>query len=139
MICFDTNAVIAVLNSKTSPVRRRLETVFTRDERIHISSLVYAELWHGVYKSAHPERNASRIADFMSYGIELLEFDADDAREAGMIRADLAKRGTPIGPYDVLIAAQVRRRNAVLVTANGREFARVPGLKIEDWTAPVAD
>jgi tRNA(fMet)-specific endonuclease VapC len=138
MICFDTNAVIAVLNSKTSPVRRRLETVLTHGERIHISSLVYAELWYGAHKSAHPERNTSRIDDFMSYGIEILEFDAGDACEAGMIRAALAKQGTPIGPYDVLIAAQTRRRDAVLVTANIREFSRVPGLKIEDWTVPTA-
>ena len=60
----------------------------------------------------------------------------DDAREAGDIRAALERTGTPIGPYDVLIAAQARRRGAMLATANVREFARVPGLRLVDWSAP---
>ena len=63
-----------------------------------------------------------------------MTFDAEDAHEAGDIRALLERAGTPIGPYDILIAAQARRRGATLVTANTREFARVPGLKTEDWT-----
>lgn len=72
------------------------------------------------------------MADFM----RVLNFDQDDAREAGEIRATLRAAGTPIGPYDVLIAAQARRRDAVLITTNTREFVRVPGLRIEDWTKP---
>ncbi len=60
-------------------------------------------------------------------------FEPEDAEEAGDIRAELERAGTPIGPYDVLIAAQARRRNALLVTANMGEFTRVPGLRIEDW------
>ncbi len=138
MICFGTNAVIAILNSKTTPVRERLREILEEGFRVHISAIVYSELWYGVFRSARPERNAARIADFMAYGVGILDFDEEDAREAGYIRALLAKAGTPIGPYDVLIAAQARRRDATLVTANGREFSRVPGLKIEDWTAPMA-
>jgi tRNA(fMet)-specific endonuclease VapC len=137
MICFDTNAVIAVLNSKTTPVRERLQKVLEDGLRIHISMIVYSELWYGVFKSARPDRNAARIADFMASGVGILDFDVEDAREAGDIRAALAKAGTPIGPYDVLIAAQARRREAILVTANGREFSRVPGLKTEDWATPL--
>jgi tRNA(fMet)-specific endonuclease VapC len=72
----------------------------------------------------------------MAGPIRLLEFDEEDAREAGEIRALLERKGTPIGPYDVIIAAQARRRGALLVTANEREFARVPGLKTEDWADP---
>jgi tRNA(fMet)-specific endonuclease VapC len=60
-------------------------------------------------------------------------FEPEDAEEAGDIRAALERSGTPIGPYDTLIAAQARRRGALLVTANRREFARVPGLRSEDW------
>jgi len=60
-------------------------------------------------------------------------FEPDDAEEAGDIRADIERAGAPIGPYDVLIAAQARRRGALLVTANTREFTRVPGLRTEDW------
>jgi tRNA(fMet)-specific endonuclease VapC len=138
MICLDTNVIIAILNSKTTPVRERLRAETDAKKQIAISSLVFFELWYGVGKSMHPERNEMRIDDFMSLGIEILEFDAEDAREAGLIRALLVKAGTPIGPYDVLIAAQARRRDAVLVTANSREFSRVLGLKIEDWTVPVA-
>ena len=69
----------------------------------------------------------------MQLPIAILPFESDDAEEAGDIRAVLEHAGTSIGPYDVLIAAQARRRDAVLVTANQREFARVPRLKIEDW------
>jgi tRNA(fMet)-specific endonuclease VapC len=135
MICLDTNAVIAALNSKTTPVRHRLDAALSAGSKVAVSSIVYFELWFGVAKSARPERNARRIADFMELGIEILDFDAEDARDASDIRAFLAKAGTPIGPYDILIAAQARRREALLVTANNREFARVPGLKIKDWAA----
>ena len=137
MICLDTNAVIAILNSKTNPVRSRLESVLAEGHQVVISSIVYFELWYGVAKSAHHDRNARRIADFMEIGVEILHFDEEDAREAGKIRADLAQAGTPIGPYDVLIAAQARRRNALLITANGREFFRVPELKAENWAEPL--
>jgi tRNA(fMet)-specific endonuclease VapC len=67
--------------------------------------------------------------------VQVLDFEADDAEEAGDIRAALERAGTPIGPYDVLIAAQARRRGAVLAMANRREFARVPRLTTEDWVA----
>lgn len=137
MICLDTNAVIAVLNNSTTPVRARLEATLRSSTEVVISAVVYSELWYGAFKSAQPERNAQRIADFMASGIVILDFDADDAREAGHIRAALARAGTPIGPYDILIAAQARRRDALLVTANGREFSRVPGLKTEDWAVPI--
>ena len=137
MICLDTNVIIEILNEKTTRVRERLEAALKGENEIVISAVVYAELWYGVGKSAHPERNARRIEDFMGLGIEVLDFGPEDARESGLIRAMLARAGTPIGPYDVLIAAQARRRDAVLVTANGREFVRVPGLKTEDWTLPL--
>ena len=65
----------------------------------------------------------------------VLPFDAEDAAHAGDIRAHLERKGTPIGPYDYLIAAQARRRGATLVTANRREFERVPGLMVADWAA----
>lgn len=134
MICLDTNAVIAVLNSRATPVRTRLQTVIRGGETVAVPALVLFELWYGAANSVHPERSASRIADFMSGPIEMLPLDAEDAREAGEIRATLDRAGTLIGPYDLLIAAQARRRNAVLVTSNLREFARVAGLSTEDWS-----
>ena len=111
----------------------------TRDGRGHalaISSIVLFELRYGAAKSARPQRNTQRIADFLSGPIEVLPFEPADADEAGDIRAALERAGTPIGPYDVLVAAQARQRDALLVTANTSEFARVPRLKLEDWGMP---
>jgi tRNA(fMet)-specific endonuclease VapC len=136
MICLDTNAVIAILNNRTSLVRARIDAAIGLGGTLAISSIVLFELRYGAAKSARPERNAQRIADFLSGPIEVLPFEAMDADEAGDIRAALERAGTPIGPYDVLVAAQARRRDALLVTANEREFARVPRLKFEDWAMP---
>jgi tRNA(fMet)-specific endonuclease VapC len=133
MICLDTNAVIALLNDRTSRVRTRLDAAITLGRALVISSIVLFELRYGAAKSAQPKRNAQRITDFLSGPIEVLPFEPADAEEAGDIRAALERSGMPIGPYDVLIAAQARRRDALLVTANEREFARVPGLRFEDW------
>jgi tRNA(fMet)-specific endonuclease VapC len=134
MHCLDTNIVIAVLNGSSSPLMARFETELA-DDAIALSAIVLFELAYGIAKSARRSANEERLAIFLRAPIPVLPFDADDAREAGEIRAALAKAGTPIGPYDVLIAAQARRRGATLVTANAREFARVPGLKAEDWAA----
>src|SRR6266571_8215656 len=136
MICLDTNAVIAVLNDPKSLVRKRIDDAIGRGDAIAISTIVLFELRYGAAKSARPERNAKRITDFLAGPIDVLPFEEADADEAGDIRAALERAGTPIGPYDVLVAAQARRRNAVLITANRREFARVPRLRFEDWAKP---
>jgi tRNA(fMet)-specific endonuclease VapC len=136
MICLDTNAIIAVLNSPNSPVRMRTDVAIGAGGRLAISSIVLFELWYGAAKSARPERNPRRIADFLAGPIEVLPFEFGDAHEAGDIRAALERAGTAVGPYDMLIAAQARRRDALLVTANGREFGRVPRLKFDDWAMP---
>ena len=86
--------------------------------------------------SARCETNEEKIALFVaSGGFALLPFEEADAREAADIRAQLKRAGTPIGPYDVFIAAQARRRGALLATSNSREFERVPGLAVTDWAA----
>ena len=74
-----------------------------------------------------------RLQEFLSAGFDEPPFDLFDAREAGAIRAALEAHGTPICPYDTLIAAQARRRGATLVTLNRSEFERVPGLRVENW------
>ena len=133
MRCLDTNVVIGVLNGSPLRLLRRFEIEFPRDAVV-LPTIVLFELEYGVAKSGRRRtENAERLAAFLRAPITVLPFDADDAREAGDIRAGLAKAGRPIGPYDILIAAQARRRGATLVTANEREFARVPGLKTEDW------
>jgi tRNA(fMet)-specific endonuclease VapC len=134
MICLDTNTVIAVLNDASSPALVRVAEALREHRPIAISTVVLFELYFGAAKSAQQDRNARRVTEFASSTIQILQFDAEDAAEAGAIRAYLRRVGTPIGPYDVLIAGQARRRAALLVTANTREFARVPRLQIEDWT-----
>ncbi|HME26722.1 MAG TPA: type II toxin-antitoxin system VapC family toxin [Acetobacteraceae bacterium] len=135
MICLDTNAVIALLNRSSVPVRTRLAEAVRRREVVAISVIVLFELRYGAAKSTNRHRSSRRVAEFLSGPVKVLDFEPDDAEEAGDIRAALERAGTPIGPYDLLIAGQARRRGAVLVTANLREFARVPGLKTEDWAA----
>ena len=99
-------------------MRSRFEEAVARGETIAASSVVLFELWFGVEKSARRDANARKIAEFVASPMQVLDFDAGDAEEAGEIRAVLKRAGTPIGPYDVLIAAQARRRDALLVTAN---------------------
>ncbi len=137
MICLDTNAVIILLNARTSLIEVRLESTLERGVPVTVSSIVLFELCYGAAKSANAARNIERIANFMAGPISLMDFDLDDAREAGDIRANLERQGTPFGPYDLLIAGQARRRGAVLVTANEDEFRRVPGLNVENWLEPI--
>jgi len=124
----DTNAVIALSNNIDGNLSRRARRVPPHD--IAVSSIVMQELYFGAHKSRRQRQNLA-VADALQF--DVIEFDRDDARQAGEIRAFLAAQGTPIGPYDVLIAGQAVARNAILVTRNTREFARVPGLRIENW------
>jgi tRNA(fMet)-specific endonuclease VapC len=134
VLCLDTNAVIVSINDKTSRVRARFDQSLRTGVPVSISSIVLFELWFGAAKGTRRQQNAATIANLLAGPVGVLTFDAEDAHEAGDIHALLERAGTPIGPYDILIAAQARRRGAILVTANTREFARVPGLKTEDWT-----
>jgi tRNA(fMet)-specific endonuclease VapC len=88
------------------------------------------ELFYGALKSRRAERNVA-LVDALRFAV--IEFDKEDARQAGKIRALLASKGTPIGPYDVLIAGQAMARNMVLITGNTDKFERIPGLRLEDW------
>jgi tRNA(fMet)-specific endonuclease VapC len=133
MICLDTNAVIAAINKHKPNIRRRLEAAIATGEPVGLSTIVLFELRYGIAKSARPRENAGILAAFLTLDVTPWPFEPEDAEEAGDIRAELERAGAPIGPYDVLIAAQARRRSALLVTANTGEFTRVPGLRIEDW------
>ena len=131
----DTNACIALINGTGTTVRKRFQRAVSRDSAILLSSVVAFELWYGVAKSQRTESNALRLEAFLAGPLEWTQFDDADAREAGAIRAELEAIGKPIGAYDVLVAGQARRRDATLVTSNAKEFARVTGLKWEDWAA----
>ena len=95
-----------------------------------MSAVVIHELYYGAYKSQRVEKNVARV-DARQFAV--LEFDQEDARHAGEIRAHLASKGTPIGPYDVLTAGQAKARKLTLVTHNATESQRVSGLRVEDW------
>lgn len=112
--------------------RRLLELGF---HDITISSISVFELRYGAEKS---ERRAANHAllDSMLRDFQVANFSEADASAAGRVRADLTKLGTPIGPYDTLIAGQALARDLILITNNTREFARVPGLRVEDWSDP---
>lgn len=130
----DTNVCIAAINGTPVPVRTRLETEVARKTCLAISTVVAFELWYGVFRSRRHESNAARLSEFLAGPLDFLAFDEEDAERAGEIRAILEGAGTPIGPYDTLIAAQALRHDLTLVTANVGEFARVPGLRLENWS-----
>ena len=131
----DTNACIALINGTELNVRRRLQRAVTRKSVILLSSIVTFELWDCVAKSQRKEMNTQRLETFLAGPLEWVAFDEDDARAAGTVRAELEAVGRPIGAYDVLLAGQARRHDATLVTSNTKQFARVRGLKWEDWAA----
>lgn len=135
MILLDTNAAIAMMNDPASPIGDRAVQRLEAGETVALSAIVTFELWWGVAKSRRRAFNEARYLALIGGSLVVLPFDADDAASAAEIRAALAAAGTPIGPFDVLIAGQALRHGATLVTTNTREFERVPGLKVEDWTA----
>jgi len=101
-------------------------------EEIVLCSVVKAELLFGARKSQQVEANLQKLKLFFEPLVSL-SFDDRCAEEAGLIRADLSTQGKPIGPNDLLIAATARAHDAVLVTHNTDEFARVTGLRLADW------
>ena len=135
MICIDTNVVIVTINRRNPAVARRLAEALLHGIQVALPAIALFELRYGYARSDRPARMEALLAEFLSPGIEVLPFGADDAAHAGDIRAHLEMRGEPIGWYDYLIAAQARRVGATLATANMREFSRVPGLIVEDWSA----
>ena len=134
MICLDTNVVIAVINQRAAGVRQRLMTTLHEGTIVGIPTVVLYELWYGIKKSARAQQNTDALDGFLALDVTPWPFEPEDAEEAGDVRAALERLGTPIGPYDMLIAAQARRRGAILVSANKNEFSRVPGLQTQDWT-----
>lgn len=128
----DTNAVIALVSRRSAELLTRVEA--SRPGSLAISSVVAHELWYGAYRSQKVAFNLETLR-LLFADLPILNLDREDAREAGEIRAELARQGIPIGPYDVLIAGQARARGLPLVTNNTGEFSRISGLRLEDWTA----
>ena len=130
----DTNICIYVIKHKPAEVIHNLRR--HNPSEICISSITYAELVTGVEKSNAVEKNRLALAILLA-NIQIMNFDASAAECYGEIRADLEKKGTPIGPMDMLIAGHAKSLGYTLVTNNTGEFIRVKGLEIENWIKQV--
>jgi tRNA(fMet)-specific endonuclease VapC len=126
----DTNTCIRYINGRSLAIRHKLPTIPARE--IVVCSVVRGELAFGAARSQTPEASAAKQERFLRPYATLLYDDAA-AREYGRIRAHLENAGTPIGPYDMQIAAIAVVHNLIVVTHNTKEFGRLPWLKIEDW------
>ena len=126
----DTNVWIRHLNPAFSIVKTRLSAY--PPSQIALCDVVKAELYYGAFKSARRDANLTVLETLFS-GLSSFAFDGEAARIFGDIRADLARKGTPIGPYDIQIAAIALANDCILVTHNTDEFSRIAGLKLEDW------
>jgi len=123
----DTNTWIAYLKGNQAVLERIMQT-----PRLGITSISLGELCYGARKSQRVEANLQRVETLASE-VQIFTVDALTAQAYGMIRADLERQGTPIGPNDLWIAAVAKANDLMLVTRNQREFTRVVGLRLEDW------
>jgi tRNA(fMet)-specific endonuclease VapC len=129
----DTNTCVAYLRNRNPLVVQRMQA--RRPDEIRLCSVVQAELYYGAYHSPKPSANLALLARFLPQFLSL-PFDDVAAEVYGRIRADLAAKGTPIGPNDLLIAAIAIANHCTLVTHNTMEFSRVTGLPLDDWHIP---
>lgn len=127
----DTNTCIFIINHKPEDVRRKMQSIPIGD--IAVSAVTVSELEYGVAKSAATKKNQAALDKFLM-PLKIIAYDESAARNYGTIRAQLEKKGTPIGSMDLMIAAQARSLGLTVVTNNVREFKRIQGLKIADWT-----
>ncbi|BEN27491.1 MULTISPECIES: type II toxin-antitoxin system tRNA(fMet)-specific endonuclease VapC [Serratia] len=125
----DTNMCIFTFKNKPEHIRARFNL---NTSRLCISSVTLMELIDGAETSQAPERNLAVLEGFIAR-LEVLNYDAAAATHSGQIRAELSRRGLPIGPFDLMIAGHARSLGLIVVTNNTREFARINGLRIEDW------
>lgn len=126
----DTNICIYIINRKPAAVQKRVQA--KQPGQIAISAITLAELEYGVARSRYPERNRMALLEFL-LPFMVLDFDQGASVEYGLIRSSLEAKGRPVGPMDLLLAAQAKAHNLILVTNNEKEFARIDGLRIENW------
>lgn len=125
----DTDTCIDLLNGVTSTVQRAASI---SPDDCAISTVSSYELLYGAARSRHSDRERAKVLKFIA-AVHELAFDHRAAAEAARVRAELEAGGTPIGPYDILLAGHALAERLTLVTSNTREFARVPGLQNENW------
>ncbi len=128
----DTNICIYLIKKRPPEVLEQFSRHTPED--VAISTITFFELMYGAQKSHSMQRAQDALAAFI-LPLTLLDVDRPAAAEAAVIRAKLESIGTPIGPYDLLIAGLARSRNMTLVTNNTKEFDRIDGLQVENWVA----
>ncbi|MBE6094990.1 MAG: type II toxin-antitoxin system VapC family toxin [Schwartzia succinivorans] len=131
MFLIDTNICIYAMKGLFPSLHQR---ILTEQEKILVSSVTVGELEFGAAKSRWRERTRQVFQAFLA-NFNIIPFDETDAIHFGRLRAALSGSGTPIGAYDVMIGAQGVARKLIVVTHNTKEFCRIPGLTVEDWTA----
>ena len=125
----DTNTLIYFFKG-VGKVKNRLLSI--PPSEIVLPAIVLFEMELGIAKSSSPRKRISQLKDFTGL-VNVIAFGPAEAKTAAQIRAKLEKKGIPIGPYDVLIAACAKTNNLILVTHNLKEFKRIEGLRLEDW------
>ena|SRR5438874_1469354 len=133
MVLLDTNVCVQYLRGKSALVRQRLAARPTHEVRL--CSVVLSELYVGALRSAQPAKNRADVDQFVA-PFASLPFDNAAAEVYAQVRHHLESLGTPIGPYDLQVAAIALARGCTLVTHNTSEFSRGPGLVLEDWEVP---
>ncbi len=125
----DTDISIYTIKNRPEAVRQAFNA---HAGQMCISSITQMELVFGAEKSSNPTRNLMDVEGFTAR-LEVLDFNSAAAIHAGQVRAELARKGTPIGPYDQMIAGHARAQGLIVVTNNMAEFLRVPGIRVENW------
>ncbi|MBF8676711.1 tRNA(fMet)-specific endonuclease VapC [Pseudomonas fulva] len=125
----DTNICIFTIKNRPIEVRDAFKR---HHDQMCISTVTLMELIYGAEKSSNPERNLAAV-EGLAARLEVLTYDRNAAAHTGQLRAELARLGTSIGPFDQMIAGHARSQGLIIVTNNRREFERVPGLRSEDW------
>lgn len=128
----DTNICIYLIKKHPPEVLDQFRQHSPQD--VSISTVTFFEFQYGVEKSQYRQRSEGALAKFL-LPLNIIDLDRSAAAEAADIRAQLEKKGIPLGPYDLLIAGLARSRNMTLVTNNMKEFERVEGLCLENWVA----
>jgi tRNA(fMet)-specific endonuclease VapC len=126
----DTNTCIYIINKKPASALKHIQG--KRPDQVAISTITQAELEYGLARSRFPEMNRIALLQFL-FPFQILDFDQLAAVQYGTIRSGLESKGKPIGSMDLLIAAQAKSRDLILVTNNEKEFKRIEGLKVENW------
>jgi len=127
----DANVIISILRGQDPVLKRKLSSIPMKN--IKIPSVVKAELVTGAYKKHDIKKELDIVVGFTDK-FEIISFDSNASLTYGRIRADLEKKGAIIGPNDLIIAATVLSNGGTLVTKNTKEFRRVEGLHVENWS-----